>query len=62
MMLTEAAFPEPPADNGVTAPQDGSAHSAIDQALTDRILAGCSNQSATGEDRMRAEIVKLLWE
>jgi len=62
MMLIEAAFPEPPADNGVTAPPDGSAHNAIDQALVGRILARCSNQSAPGEDRMGAEIAKPLWE
>jgi len=52
---------EPPPDNGITAPQGGSAYMAIDQTLVGRILAGCSNQSAPGEDRMRAEIVKLLW-
>ena len=52
---------EPPPDNGITAPQGGSAYMAIDQTLVGRILAGCSNQSAPGEDRMGAEIVKLLW-
>jgi len=35
---------------------------AIDQSLVGRILAGCSNQSAPGEDRMGAEVVKLLWQ
>jgi len=59
-MILETAFPEPPADNGVATPQDGTAYREIDQALINHILAGCSNQSAPGEDRMGAEIVKLL--
>jgi len=61
-MILAAAFAEPPPDNGITAPQGGSAYKAIDQPLVGRILAGCSNRSAPGEDRMGAEIVKLLWE
>jgi len=60
-MILKTAFPEPPPDNGITAPQGGLANMAIDQSLVGRILAGCSNQSAPDEDRMGAEIVKLLW-
>jgi len=60
-MILESAFPDPPPDNGIRAPQGGSTHKDIDQTLIGRILAGCSNQSASGEDRMGAEIVKLLW-
>ena len=59
-MILAAAFPEPPPDNGITAPQGGSAYPAIDQPLVGRILAGCSNRSAPGEGRMGAEIVTLL--
>ena len=44
------------------APPGGSAYKAIDLPLVGRILSGCSNQSAPGEDRMGAEIVKLLWQ
>ena len=62
MMLIAAAFPEPPAANGVTVPPDGSTHNAIDSAFVGRILAGCSNQSAPGEDRMRTETVKVKWD
>ena len=36
-VTTEAAFPEPPEENGVTAPPP------LDQGLVGRILAGCSN-------------------
>jgi len=61
-MILEAAFPEPPPDNGVTAPQGGEAYKATDQSLVGRILSGCSNRSAPGEDRMGAEVVTLLWE
>ena len=61
-MIIETAFPEPPPDNGVTAPQDGSAYRSINQAPVARILSGCSNQSAPGGDRVGAEIIKLLWE
>jgi len=61
-MILETAFPFSPPDNGITAPQGGEAHKAIDQALISSILAGFFNQSAPGEDRMGAEIVKLLWE
>ena len=60
-MILAAAFLERPA-NGITVPQGGSAYKAMDQLLVGRILAGCSNRSAPGEDRMGAEIVKLLWE
>ena len=61
-MILESAFPEPPPDNGIRAPQGGSAYMAIDQPLVGRILAGCSNQSVPGEDRMGAEVVKVLWQ
>ena len=61
-LILEAAFPEPPVDKEIAAPLGGSAHEAIDRNLVGRILSGCSNQSAPGEDRMGAEVVKLLWE
>jgi len=61
-MILESAFPQPPPDNGITAPQDGEAHKAIDKPPVCRIIGGFANQNAPGEDRMGAEIVKLLWE
>jgi len=61
-MILVTAFPEPPSDNGIKAPQAGAAHRAVKRPLVGSILAGCSNRSAPGEDRMGAEVVKLLWE
>ena len=52
-MILESAFPAPPPDNGITAPQGRSAHTAIDQSPVGRILAGCSN---------RAPQAKTEWE
>jgi len=54
-MFLEVTFPDSSTDSGVTAPPDGSAHSATVQALVDHILA-------PGKGRMGAEVVKLLWE
>ena len=61
-VILATAFPDLPPDNGIKAPQGGAAHRAVNRALVGSILAGCSNQSAPGEDRMGAEVVKLLWE
>jgi len=61
-MILTAAFPAPPEDNGIIAPPGGKAYERINQSLLGRILASCSNQSAPGEDRMGAEVVKLLRE
>ena len=61
-MIVRTAFPPPPEDDGYQAPSGGTMHRLVNQQRVGKAIAGMSNKSAPGEDRMGAEVVKLLWD
>jgi len=60
-MIVRTAFP-PPEDDGYQAPRGGTMYRQVNQQRVGKAVAGMPNKSAPGEDRMGAEVVKLLWD